>query len=54
METTKETELTCQYCNEPIQLEDESEEGYEGETGMTIHAGDESVDICEACYEHFN
>ena len=48
------TKLTCQYCNTPIQLEDETDEGYEGEIGMTVCAGDESVDVCEACFEHFN
>jgi len=33
------------YCHQPF-----SEE--EGEEGTTISAGDESVDMCEACHEH--
>lgn len=38
----------CDYCNEEI-FEDE-----DGEEGHTISAGDESITMCEACYEHLN
>ncbi len=50
----KENQLTCQFCNEPIQLENESDEDYEGEIGQTVYAGDESIDICEACFDHYH
>ena len=56
METTKQltTQLTCQFCDTPIQMEDETDEGYEGAIGIGVYAGDESVDICEGCWEHYH
>ena len=48
------TQLKCQFCDTPIQLENESDEDYEGQLGQTVYAGDESVDICEACWEHYH
>lgn len=53
MEITKQ-QLKCQFCDTPIQMEDETEENYEGERGIGIYAGDESVYLCEACYEHYH
>lgn len=47
-------QITCQFCDTPIQLEGEADEDYEGEMGVRVSAGDESADICEACYEHYN
>jgi len=38
----------CQYCKEEIFDDEESDEGH------TISAGDESITICDACYDHFN
>lgn len=48
------TLIKCQFCDTPIQLENETDEDYEGEIGVSVSAGDESMDICEACFEHYH
>lgn len=40
----KPNETVCDYCREII----EEEEAHE------IHAGDESVTMCETCYDHYH
>jgi hypothetical protein len=42
----KEPVGVCQYCNEEIFDDEDSEEGH------TVSAGDESITMCEACYEN--
>ncbi len=53
MENTKEL-TKCQFCDTPMILEGEADEDYEGQIGITAYAGDESADICEACWEHYH
>jgi hypothetical protein len=38
----------CQYCNEEIFDDEDSDEGH------TVSTGDESITICESCFDHLN
>ena len=38
--------IKCTYCDTEFDLE--------AEEGSTVYAGDESIDLCEACFEHMH
>lgn len=41
--------MTCDYCGEKAELEP-------GEDEIEMHrmtGGDETIDLCESCYQHF-